>query len=128
MSSGCARCCARLIDNALKFTPTGGRVAVAARTLENGGAEVTVSDSGIGMSAEELEHVFEPFWQADSGLGRTREGAGIGLKLARQLDRAAWRHAGDGERARRGHPRRAAPATHGAGGRAARLLICLSFS
>ncbi len=74
-----------LIDNAMKFTPAGGTVTVAARALEAGDAEVVVTDSGIGMSPDELEHVFEPFWQADSGLGRTREGAGIGLKLAREL-------------------------------------------
>ena len=74
-----------LIDNAVKFTPTGGRVTVTAQPIDAGGVEVTVADSSIGMSADELEHVFEPFWQADSGLGRTRDGAGIGLKLARQL-------------------------------------------
>jgi len=74
-----------LIDNAVKFTPTGGRVTVTARPLPDGGAEVDVTDSGIGMSSEQLEQVFEPFWQADSSLGRARDGAGIGLKLARQL-------------------------------------------
>ncbi len=74
-----------LIDNALKFTPAGGRVSVSAAALDDGGVEIVVVDSGIGMSSDELEHVFEPFWQADSGLGRSRDGAGIGLKLARQL-------------------------------------------
>ena len=74
-----------LIDNAVKFTPAGGRVTVSARLLESGGAEVVVTDSGIGMSPEDLQHVFEPFWQADGGLGRAREGAGIGLNLAREL-------------------------------------------
>jgi PAS domain S-box-containing protein len=74
-----------LIDNAMKFTPAGGRVTVSARAIDGGGAELVVADTGIGMSPDELEHVFEPFWQADSGLGRTRDGAGIGLKLARQL-------------------------------------------
>ena len=74
-----------VIGNALKFTPAGGRVTVRAEQLPDGGAEITVADSGIGMSPGELEQVFDPFWQADSGLGRAREGAGIGLKLARQL-------------------------------------------
>lgn len=74
-----------LIGNALKFTPAGGRVTVRAQALPGGGAEVAVADSGIGMSPDELEQAFDPFWQADNRLGRTREGAGIGLKLARQL-------------------------------------------
>jgi signal transduction histidine kinase len=74
-----------LIGNAVKFTPPGGRVTVRAQALPEGGAEVVVADSGIGMSSADLEMAFEPFWQADSRLGRTRDGAGIGLKLARQL-------------------------------------------
>jgi PAS domain S-box-containing protein len=74
-----------LIGNALKFTPAGGRVSVAARKLTGFGVEVVVADSGIGMSPDDLEHAFEPFWQADGGIGRLREGVGIGLKLARQL-------------------------------------------
>jgi PAS domain S-box-containing protein len=74
-----------LIGNALKFTPPAGRVTVRARKLPDGWAEMVVEDSGIGMSPSDLEQAFDPFWQADSGLGRTRPGAGIGLKLARQL-------------------------------------------
>jgi two-component system, cell cycle sensor histidine kinase PleC len=74
-----------LIGNALKFTPPGGRVTIRASALAEGGAEVVVADSGAGMSQAELEQAFEPFWQADARHGRAREGAGIGLKLARQL-------------------------------------------
>ena len=74
-----------LVGNAVKFTPPGGRVTVRAEALADGGAEVVVADSGIGMSPADLDMAFEPFWQADSRLGRAREGAGIGLKLARQL-------------------------------------------
>jgi len=44
-----------------------------------------VRDSGIGIAASHLGHVFEPFWQADSGLDRGSEGTGIGLPLAREL-------------------------------------------
>jgi PAS domain S-box-containing protein len=73
-----------LIGNALKFTPAGGQVQVRLQRRDDG-AELLVADSGIGMSPEELQHVFEPFWQADSGIGRLRDGAGIGLKLAREL-------------------------------------------
>ena len=73
-----------VIGNALKFTPPSGQVTVSLRPLD-GGAEVVVSDSGIGMAPDELGQVFQPFWQADSGLGRMRDGAGIGLRLAREL-------------------------------------------
>ena len=73
-----------LIGNALKFTPAGGQVTVRLRAVP-GGAEIIITDTGIGMSPDELKHVFEPFWQADSGLSRVRGGAGIGLRLAREL-------------------------------------------
>ena len=71
--------------NAVKFTPRGGSVSVTMRPDMRGGAIITVSDSGVGISEANLPHVFEPFWQADSGLDRLKEGAGIGLPLARQL-------------------------------------------
>ena len=71
--------------NAVKFTPAGGTVGVTMRPDMRGGAVITVSDSGIGIAEQNMAHVFEPFWQADSGLDRLKEGAGIGLPLARQL-------------------------------------------
>ena len=74
-----------VVGNAVKFTPAGGRVAVALRSGADGGAVITVTDSGIGIDEEQIAHAFEPFWQADSGLDRVKEGAGIGLPLARQL-------------------------------------------
>lgn len=71
--------------NAVKFTPRGGRVSVTMRPDMRGGAWISVADSGVGISAADLPNIFEPFWQADSGLDRLKEGAGIGLPLARQL-------------------------------------------
>ncbi|MCW3473944.1 PAS domain-containing sensor histidine kinase [Rhodovastum sp. RN2-1] len=71
--------------NAVKFTPAGGQVTVTLRPDVQGGAVMTVADSGIGIAESNIPHVFEPFWQADSGLDRLRDGAGIGLPLARQL-------------------------------------------
>ncbi|MBU6499668.1 MAG: PAS domain-containing protein, partial [Rhodospirillales bacterium] len=71
--------------NAVKFTPAGGQVAVALRAAPDGGALITVSDSGIGIAEANMSQVFEPFWQADSGLDRLKAGAGIGLPLARHL-------------------------------------------
>ena len=71
--------------NAVKFTPRGGLVSVTMRPDMRGGAWISVADSGVGVSAADLPNIFEPFWQADSGLDRLKEGAGIGLPLARQL-------------------------------------------
>jgi signal transduction histidine kinase len=71
--------------NAVKFTLRGGCVSVMMRSDMRGGAVITVMDSGVGIAQANLEHVFEPFWQADRGFDRLRDGAGIGLALARQL-------------------------------------------
>jgi PAS domain S-box-containing protein len=71
--------------NGVKFTPPGGSVTVALGRRDDGGALITVTDSGIGIGEAEIANVFRPFWQADSGLDRVREGAGIGLPLAREL-------------------------------------------
>jgi two-component system cell cycle sensor histidine kinase PleC len=71
--------------NAVKFTPAGGNVTVALERSTTGGALITVTDSGIGIDETQMANVFEPFWQADSGLDRVKQGAGIGLPLAREL-------------------------------------------
>jgi signal transduction histidine kinase len=70
-----------LVGNAMKFTPSGGRIAVAARDCGDE-IEVSVKDSGVGMSAEDLDRIFEPYWQAQ----RTASlGAGLGLKIAKGI-------------------------------------------
>jgi signal transduction histidine kinase len=70
-----------LVGNAMKFTPPGGRITVAART-EAGEVVVSVKDTGAGMSEADLEKVFEPYWQAQ----RTASlGAGLGLKIAKGI-------------------------------------------
>jgi two-component system, cell cycle sensor histidine kinase PleC len=71
-----------LLSNAVKFTPAGGRVTVSA-TEAAGAITVTVADSGIGISPEDLERIFEPFVQLDRT--RFQEGAGLGLPLCQQL-------------------------------------------
>ena len=74
-----------LLSNALKFTPAGGRVGVKA-TLINGVAQVSVSDSGIGIDPAEHQAIFEAFRQAGGGdLARKREGTGLGLTLTRRF-------------------------------------------
>jgi PAS domain S-box-containing protein len=73
-----------LLANALKFTPAGGRIDVR---LERAGDEVglTVRDSGDGIQAEFLPHVFDRFRQADGSLTRAYEGLGVGLAIVRAL-------------------------------------------
>jgi PAS domain S-box-containing protein len=73
-----------LLHNAMKFTPRGGKVVVAAGTAE-GNAEVVVRDTGIGIAAADLRQVFEPFAQADRTLARSQGGLGLGLALVRGL-------------------------------------------
>ena len=71
-----------LLSNAVKFTPEGGRVGVTA-TLADGGAEIAVSDTGIGIAPEDQAMIFEEFRQGGSADARKREGTGLGLALAR---------------------------------------------
>jgi PAS domain S-box-containing protein len=73
-----------LLHNAMKFTPRGGKVVVAA-SAAGGRAEVLVRDTGIGIAEPDLRHVFEPFAQADRTLARSRGGLGLGLALVRGL-------------------------------------------
>ncbi|MEO5368343.1 MAG: ATP-binding protein, partial [Magnetococcus sp. WYHC-3] len=73
-----------LLGNAVKFTPGGGRVQVVAE-FPPGGMTVTVSDTGIGIPATQLERVFEPFTLADSSITRRFGGIGVGLTVARRL-------------------------------------------
>jgi len=74
-----------LLSNAVKFTPREGTVSVALRRADDDGVEFEVSDTGIGMSATEVEIALEPFGQIDSAHSRQHEGTGLGLPLARRL-------------------------------------------
>jgi signal transduction histidine kinase len=74
-----------LLDNAIKYTPEGGTVAVDVGR-ENGWMRLAVSDTGIGIPADQLPLVFERFHQADPA--RAEGGAGLGLSIARQIARA----------------------------------------
>lgn len=73
-----------LLDNALKYTPAGGRIEVRTWT-ENDDVVLSVRDSGVGISAELLPHVFDVFVQGSSTLDRSQGGLGIGLSLVRRL-------------------------------------------
>jgi signal transduction histidine kinase/CheY-like chemotaxis protein len=73
-----------LLANAVKFTNRGGRVQIRLQRV-NSHVEVSVSDTGIGISPEFLPYVFERFRQADAGITREKGGLGLGLSIARQL-------------------------------------------
>ena len=75
-----------LLSNAIKFTPDGGRITVAARPV-NGGSEVriAVTDTGIGIAAEDQPKLFQEFSQLDASASRKYEGTGLGLALSRRL-------------------------------------------
>jgi len=74
-----------LLSNAVKFTTANGRVSIAAELNENAGVCITVSDTGIGMSADEIECALEHFRQVDNSFTKRFEGTGLGLPLARQF-------------------------------------------
>ena len=73
-----------LLSNAIKFTPRGGRVQVRLSRV-NSHVEITVADTGAGISAEFLPFVFERFRQADATFTREHGGLGLGLSIAKQL-------------------------------------------
>jgi signal transduction histidine kinase len=73
-----------LVENAVKFTPRGGRVEVELRP-DGGELLLSVGDSGAGIPAEDRERIFEKFYTLDAGPTRAHGGAGIGLYLAREV-------------------------------------------
>ncbi len=74
-----------LLSNAVKFTPEGGTVATTVRRAGNGDFIVEFSDTGIGISQDDMPKVLEAFGQAKSGLNRKYEGTGLGINLAKAL-------------------------------------------
>jgi signal transduction histidine kinase len=87
-----ARCPARLtrvvnslVDNAVRYTPAGGTVAITAASTD-GSVEVIVDDSGPGLTPAQRTSVFEPFWRGDSS--RSSRGSGLGLTLAQRITHA----------------------------------------
>jgi two-component system cell cycle sensor histidine kinase PleC len=74
-----------LLSNAIKFTAPRGTVHLFMRTDPDGGLVIGVSDSGIGMTADEIAKAMTPFGQVESGLARNHEGTGLGLPLTQGL-------------------------------------------
>lgn len=76
-----------LTANALRHTPAGGRVTLAARAAGQA-VELSVSDTGEGIDPADVPYVFDRFWRGDRARGRSTGGSGLGLAIARQLVRA----------------------------------------
>ncbi|HOS96044.1 MAG TPA: ATP-binding protein [Deltaproteobacteria bacterium] len=79
------RCISNLLDNALKFTPRGGRVTISARRLSDR-LEMVVRDTGEGIAQEDLPHIFEKFYRSDKS--RSTPGNGLGLSLVQSFVKA----------------------------------------
>ena len=73
-----------LLSNAIKFTPEGGSIAVRLRQ-DGSNAEITVSDTGVGIRSDFLPHIFDRFQQADQSITRRFGGLGIGLSIVKHL-------------------------------------------
>jgi signal transduction histidine kinase len=75
-----------LVDNALRHTPRGGNVTVGARSVDRGFVEFYVTDSGVGIAAADLAHVFDRFYRSVDETSGT--GSGLGLTISREIVRA----------------------------------------
>src|SRR5262249_51860669 len=73
-----------LIGNAVKFTPPGGKVAISC-AIEGNVARVRIRDTGIGMRAEDVPLVLQPFYRITSAFNARYQGAGLGLPLAKAI-------------------------------------------
>jgi signal transduction histidine kinase len=72
------------LDNALRYTPAGGRITLAATPTERT-VQIRVADTGCGIAPEHLPHIFERFYRADPARGRENSNAGLGLSIAKGL-------------------------------------------
>jgi heavy metal sensor kinase len=84
------RMISNLLDNAVKYTPEGGNINVAALLGRQQSVQISIKDTGMGISTEDMRHIFERFYRCDPS--RSRTGTGLGLSFARAIARA---HGGD---------------------------------
>jgi histidine kinase len=87
-----------LLANALRYTPSGGCVTISAEAHDFF-VQIGVRDTGIGIAAEHLPHIFERFYRVDKSRARDVEGSGLGLAIAREIAREHG-----GELGHSGHP------------------------
>ncbi len=77
-----------LLSNALKFTPAGGSIEISVDIQKSGYTEnaiITIRDTGTGISAEKLIHIFDRFYQADDSSTKQFEGSGLGLSIVKDF-------------------------------------------
>lgn len=74
-----------LISNAIKFTTPGGQIIIAAALSDSQGINIHIQDSGVGISAEDLEQVQKPFIQVAEAMTRQHTGSGLGLSIVRSI-------------------------------------------
>ncbi len=86
---GLERVLTNVISNALKYTPTGGKIQVFSRTMYND-IIIKVSDNGIGISKEQLPNIFDRFYRVDKARSRDKGGTGLGLAIAKQTIESAF--------------------------------------
>nr|WP_229430081.1 ATP-binding protein [Pseudoduganella umbonata] len=84
-STRLAQVLSNLLNNAARYTPRGGHIALSAEVGGDGRLRIHVADDGIGIAPDMLGAIFEMFVQADATLERTNQGLGVGLSLARRL-------------------------------------------
>jgi len=74
-----------LVSNAIKFTSPGGNVRIQVDTNRSGGILLSVKDNGSGIASKDIEHIMEPFTQAENSMNKTHQGTGLGLTLVKAL-------------------------------------------
>lgn len=86
---GLERVLTNIISNALKYTPTGGKIQIFSRTMYND-IIIKVSDNGIGISKDQLPNIFDRFFRVDKARSRDKGGTGLGLAIAKQTIESAF--------------------------------------
>lgn len=74
-----------LLSNAVKFTDGGGKITTSARRTDDGGLEISITDTGVGIAPEHLAHVQQPFVQVADAFTRKHQGSGLGLAIVRSI-------------------------------------------